>query len=89
MWNPFKKSNKNSKPGKGQVDLDDQPKMNMLQRIAMKKLEKMSPKERERMMADMFKPENKDKILQTMEMMRKTGQITESQYNEAKQKMGL
>ncbi|MEK7598613.1 MAG: hypothetical protein AAB487_02660, partial [Patescibacteria group bacterium] len=50
MWNPFKKSS----------GIDNQ-KMGMLQRIAMKKLEKMSPEERSNIMQDALKPENKDK----------------------------
>ena len=80
MWNPFKKN----KPG----DTDPQ-KMGMLQRIAMKKLEKMSSQEREKMMQDAFKPENKDKMLKAMDAMRASGQITEEQYNQAKQRLGL
>lgn len=68
-------------------------KMKMLQRVAMKKLEKMSPAEKEalahKMMGEMSKPENKSKMLQAMEMMRESGQITEQQYQAAKQRLNL
>ena len=80
MWNPFKKN----KTG----DADPQ-KMGMLQRIAMRKIEKMSPGEREKMMQEAFKPENKDKMLAVMDQMKASGQITEEQYNQAKQRLGL
>ena len=61
----------------------------MMSKIAMKKLQNMSPQERQSMAREAFKPENKDKMLSVMEQMRKTGQITEEQYNMAKQKLGL
>ena len=61
----------------------------MLQRIAMRKIEKMSPGEREKMMQEAFKPENKDKMLAVMDQMKASGQITEEQYNQAKQRLGL
>ncbi len=68
-------------------------KMQMLQKVAMKKLEKMSPAEREalahKMMGEMGKPENRSKMLQAMEQMRESGQITEEQYRAAKQRLGL
>lgn len=78
MWNPFKKS-----------DSDDTQKLGMLQKLAMKKMMNMSPQEKEKMMQEAMKPENKDKLLQAMEMMKKTGQITDVQIEEAKQKLGL
>jgi len=80
MWNPFKKNTGNN---------NDPQKMGMLGRIAMKKLEKMNPAEREKMMQDAFKPENKDKMLAVMDQMRTSGQITEEQYNQAKRRLGL
>jgi hypothetical protein len=78
MWNPFKKSN-----------TDDTQKMGMLQSLAMKKLAKMSPQEKEKLAQDMLKPENKDKLLQAMEMMKKSGMVSDAQLEEAKKKMGL
>jgi hypothetical protein len=76
MWNPFKKS-------------DNKQKLGMLQRIAMRKLEKMSPEEKEKMMQDALKPENKDKILAVIEQMKKSGQLTDEQIEMAKRKLGL
>lgn len=79
MWNPFQKvKNKVSSSAMG-----------MMQKVAMKKLEKMSPQERNKIMQEAFKPENKEKLLATMEQMKASGQITEEQYRMAKQKMGM
>ena len=78
MWHPFKKSSGS-----------DNQKMGMLQRLAMKKLEKMSPEERNKVMREALKPENKDKILDVIEQMKKTGQLTNEQIEEAKHKLGL
>lgn len=101
MWNPFKKNtgaadDENSAVAKDDVVKtddqkkdDDSPKMNMLQRLAMKRMERMSPPEKAKMMQEVLKPENKDKLLGAMEMMRKSGQISEEQYQMAKQKMGV
>ena len=96
MWNPFKKNQQQTNVQLPQddgelVSLDkngeDVPKMNMLQRLAMKKIEKMSSQEKMKMAAEAFKPENRGKMLKVMEMMRKTGQISEEQYRTAKEQM--
>ena len=79
MWNPFKKA---------KSAISSQA-MGMMQKIAMKKMEKMSSQERAKMMQEAFNPKNKDKMLSVMENMRKSGQITEEQYNMAKQKLGM
>ncbi|HPN96765.1 MAG TPA: hypothetical protein PLK35_03285 [Candidatus Moranbacteria bacterium] len=79
MWNPFKKA-KNQASNMA---------MGMMGKIAMKKLQNMSPQEQQKMMTEAFKPENKEKMVAVMEQMRKTGQITEEQYIMAKQKLGL
>jgi len=84
MWNPFKKNSNNSSDGK-----EDTQKMGMLQRLAMKKMMSMSSQEKEKLARDMMKPENHDKILKAMDMMKKTGQITDAQMAEAKKKMGM
>jgi hypothetical protein len=101
MWNPFKKNSQQNndddnvavKDDVAKVDDrkkdDDSPKMNMLQRLAMKRMERMSPQEKAKMMQEVLKPENKDKLLSAMEMMRKSGQISEEQYRMAKEKMGM
>jgi hypothetical protein len=78
MWNPFKKSTG-----------DDKQKMGMLSALAMKKLEKMSPEEREKMTQEVMKPENRDKLLSAMEKLQKTGMINEEQIKLAKEKLGL
>lgn len=79
MWNPFKKLKKTSSDFA----------VNMASRVAMKKMAKMNSKEQQSMMAEVMNPKNRDKMLQVMEMMKKSGQITEEQYNIAKQKLGL
>lgn len=95
MWNPFKKNSNNANSATNPVSANDKDekedtqKMGMLQRLAMKKMMSMSPQEREKLAQEMFKPENKDKLLSAMEMMKKTGQITDAQIAEAKKKMGL
>ncbi len=81
------------KKKKNSDDDTSAPKMGMLQRLAMKKLEKMDPKEREKLMQKAMNPENiaknKDKILETMEQMKASGQLTEAQIELAKEKLGL
>lgn len=79
MWNPFKKNS----------DGDGTQKLGMLQRIAMRKMEKMSPQEREKMMKEAFDPKNHDKMLKVLDAMKASGQITQEQYDMAKQKMGI
>lgn len=78
MFNIFKKNKS-----------EDKQKMGMLQKLAMKKIEKMSPEERSRVMQEAFKPENKGKLLAAMEQMKKTGMISEEQIELAKKKLGL
>lgn len=79
MWNPFKKN----KTGSGV------PQMGMLQSLAMKKLQKMSPEERQKVMREAMKPENQEKIMKVMEQMKASGQITDEQIKLAKEKFGL
>mgnify|MGYP001446422015 CR=1 FL=1 len=82
MWNPFKKNT-------GRNDDDNMQKMGMLQRIAMKKVEKMSQEEREKMMKEVLNPKNHDKMIKVLDTMLSSGQITREQYDLAKGKMGL
>lgn len=63
--------------------------MNMMQKIAMKKMAKMSPQEQAKMMQDMLKPENKGKLLEVLEYMKKSGQVSEEQYQAAKKRLGV
>lgn len=85
MFNIFKKK-KDEEKKEGE---ESPQKMGMMQRLAMKKMMSMSPAERNKMMQDMMKPENKGKLLSAMEMMKKTGQITEAQIEDAKKRLGL
>lgn len=79
MFNPFKKAKQSVSNAA----------MGMMAKVAMKKVAKMSPKEREKMMQEAFNPKNRDKMLSVMEQMKSSGQITEEQYNTAKQKLSL
>lgn len=80
MWNPFQK---NSTAGSSQQS------MGMLQALAMKKMMKMSPGEREKMMAEVMKPENKDKIKMILSQLEKSGSFSDEQMKMAKEKLGL
>ena len=86
MFNIFKKKKKDEEGGAV-------PKMNMLQRLAMKKMERMSPVERQKLMQKALSPENvskhKDEILATMQQMRASGQISDEQVALAKRQLGL
>lgn len=83
MWNPFRKNDDDNKP----------PKMGMVANLAMKRLERMDPKEREKLMKKVLTPENisknKDKILSAMKAMRASGQLTEEQMREAKKRLNI
>lgn len=80
MWDIFRKKS----------DTNDNQKAGMIQRLAMKKMASMSPAEKNNLMRDMLKPENRGKLLSAMEQMKKTGMITDAQIEEAnKKKMGL
>ena len=85
MWNPFSKNNASSN---NQGDDTSTPKMGMLQALAMKKMAKMSPKEREKLMQEAMKPENRDKIMSVMKTMKATGQVTDEQIKQAKKMFG-
>lgn len=61
----------------------------MMQAAAMKKIEKMGTKERQKMIQEAMNPKNKDKMLAVMEQMKKAGQISETQYQMAKEKLGM
>jgi hypothetical protein len=90
MWNPLKKK----KPeGESMLGVPDSKDLNMLQRFALKRLEKMSPAERQKMMQKALNPKNiqkhKGEILQTLEAMKKSGQMSDDQYRLAKKRFGL
>jgi hypothetical protein len=83
MFGIFKKN----KQGDGGAN--SAPKMGMLQAMAMKKIAKMSPGEREKMMKEAMQPKNRDKILGVMESMKASGQVTDEQIEQAKKMLGM
>ncbi|MFZ2187687.1 MAG: hypothetical protein WAV46_03645 [Candidatus Moraniibacteriota bacterium] len=93
-WNPFNKKEAGSKEVlptmPGMPAMED---LNMFQRFAMKRLMKMNPAEREKMMKKAMTPKNieknKGEILASLETMRKSGQISDDQYRLTKAKLGL
>jgi hypothetical protein len=99
MWNPLKKktdtsaSDASAKPVASIPGAPDPKDMNMFQRFAMKRLEKMSPAERQKMMQKALNPKNiqkhKGEIMQTLEAMKKAGQMSDDQYRLAKKRFGL
>lgn len=84
MWNPFKKKI---------TDPNDPNKMGFLQKLAMKRFMSMNEEEKMKLTQKMMSPENvaknKDKILEAIEQMKASGQISDAQIEEAKKKLGL
>ncbi len=84
----FKKKDK--KKGGNPMDPEN---MGMLQRMAMKRIQKMSPEERNKLIAKMMTPENiqknKKDILNMLDQMEKSGQMNKHQVFEAKKRLGL
>lgn len=82
MWNPFKKK-------KIEFDENGQPKLGFLQRMAMKKFEKMSDEEKQKVFQDAFNPKNRKKLLKEMDKMVESGMMSKSQLRKAKERMGI
>ncbi len=93
MWNPLKKNNDDEPALPNIPGIPDMKDLNMFQRFAMKRMMKMSPAEREKMMKKAMTPKNieknKTEILASLEAMRKAGQISDDQYRLTKKKMGI
>lgn len=104
QWNPFSKKDpkKDTKPKDVEAEMEkmlaapgapDPKDLNMLQRMALKRLAKMDPAEREKMMKKAMTPKNiakhKDEIIESLETMRKAGQLSDDQYRLAKKRFGL
>ncbi|HEX8974016.1 MAG TPA: hypothetical protein VF817_00840 [Patescibacteria group bacterium] len=91
MLNIFKKKGDDDKK-KSKNPMDPQN-MGMLQRMALKRFEKMSLSEREALMRKMLTPENiqknKKDILNMLDQMQKSGQMNSHQVFEAKKRLGL
>lgn len=83
------KKNKDEK-SKNPMDPEN---MGFMQRMAMKKLEKMSPEERNKLMQKVMNPENiqknKKDILAMLDQMEKSGQMNKHQVFDAKKRLGL
>ena len=95
MWNPLKKkdegeSEEEKKLLEGMPDTKD---MNVIQRFAMNRIMKMKPEEREKLMKKAMTPKNVEKhkgeIIQQLETMRKSGQISDDQYRLAKKRFNI
>lgn len=86
MLNIFKKKKKKN-------DLTDPENMGFIARLAMKRIKKMKPEDRERLIKDMLKPEkiqkNKKDILEYLEQMEKAGKMNKHQVFEAKKRLGI
>ncbi|KKT88279.1 MAG: hypothetical protein UW87_C0015G0015 [Candidatus Moranbacteria bacterium GW2011_GWC2_45_10] len=97
MLNIFKKSKKTDEEKKAEEEamknIPGVENMGMLQKMAMKKVMKMSPEERNKLMAKMLEPKNiqknKKQILEMLEGMEKSGQMNKHQVFEAKKRLGL
>lgn len=86
----FKKKDTGKEGKKNPLDPQN---MGMLQRIAYKKIMKMSASEREALMRKMLSPDNIQKnrkqILEMLEQMEKSGQMNRHQVFETKKRLGL
>jgi len=103
MWNPLKKKKKedeqervSEKKNPLPSDIPGMPdpkNMNFMERMAMKQFEKMSPDQREQVIQKALDPKNiaknKDKILQMLDQMEKSGQMDRQQIFQLKKQLGL
>lgn len=99
MWDLFKKNKTGNSSGSDNGAGDEStgqtgaPKLNMIQQFMMKRLMKMSDKERQKLMEEFLKPENiakhKDEILAMLDGMKKSGQLSEEHLQTVRKKLGL
>lgn len=99
MWNPFKKDTKDKDITKDTGDKNipkdptDPKNMGLLSRMAMKQFQKMSPEEQEKVMKKALDPKNiaknKDKIIEMLDAMEKSGQMDRHQVFQVKKQLGL
>lgn len=95
-WNPFKKGDEDDEK---QADLPDiagvkKPEdMNMLQRMAYKRVMAMNPGERAKLMQKMMTPKNVKKhekeIREQIEELKKSGKVSDDQIRLMKARLGL
>ncbi len=71
----------------------DVSQMNMMQRIAWKQFQKMSPQKQREIMKKAMTPKNieknKDQIIKQLDEMKAAGMMSDDQYRLAKRKLGL
>ena len=99
MWNPLKKKKKEEEAQDQQFDMSEIPgapdpkDMGFMERMAMKQFQKMSPEQREKVLAKALDPKNieknKDKILEMLDGMEKSGQMDKHQVFQIKKQLGL
>ncbi len=95
MWNPLKKKDENESEEEKKLleGMPDTKDMNVIQRFAMNRIMKMKPEEREKLMKKAMTPKNVEKhkgeIIQQLETMRKSGQISDDQYRLAKKRFNI
>lgn len=98
-WNPFKKKD-DAAPEVPKEEIDKElaalpgaDKMNMVQRFMARRILRMSPEERTKMMQKAMTPKNvqkhKKEILEQLDAMKKAGQMSDDQYRLARRKLGL
>ena len=78
---------------RGVPGIPDEKDMNMLQRFAWKRLQKMSPAQQQQLLQKALDPKNiqkhKKEILQMIEGMERSGQINSHQAFEMKKRLGI
>lgn len=68
------------------------PKMNMVQRMALKRIKKLDPQQRKEMFAKAMSEkggESKEDMAKQIEEMRASGQLNSKQYKIAKKRLGI
>lgn len=95
-WNPFKKGDEESKKQDDMPDIAGVKKpedMNMLERLAYKRVMAMNPAERAKLMQKMMTPKNVKKhekeIREQIEELRKSGKVSDDQIRLMKARLGL
>ena len=95
-WNPFKKGDEEHKKQDDMPDIAGVKKpedMNMLQRLAYKRVMAMNPAARAKQMQKMMTPKNVKKhekeIREQIEELRKSGKVSDDQIRLMKARLGL
>lgn len=95
-WNPFAKGDEENKKQDDMPDIAGAKKpedMNMLERMAYKRVMAMNPAERAKLMQKMMTPKNVKKhekeIREQIEELRKSGKVSDDQIRLMKARLGL